>query len=510
MKRLLILLSAMVVLTGCGSKEPEQPPDWPSVCASVDAIREEQGTPAAIDFLKEALADDDLVSFRRDIFAALINEQLANDDTVGAQESYVTFVAENDDCAGIGIDAIAAQLEKTEAGSSIAWCDTLLKEAGSENIKVYALRRLIMAHAEADTLSEMLARLPEVFSLSDQCAVSAVVRWIVGAATRAGDFELLDSLLAASRDHAQENPELNTVLIMAEADALLMRDEHQKAEAFLFANAQNIDDGSLSSRLLWLMDRMEEKEPKSSDRLAYQVIQTLVDCPRSRGDAVGRWLKRATKEASSDLFVQRVNELLDKNIAVERVARAYQDHFYDGIRRGTDAQKAACMAVGERLASNTSLPESRRGSLQLLCLDGAFYRKDFAAALALIEAGIPSHDEAWHAEMKNKVSAHLALAEGRPEEAIAMFRKHMAIVEAWKAPVVNPENGMSMTKEVVLGYNEKRIGDIYAGVPGKEGEAAAAYTRARTWYKEALALLEPDSKEHKAAEEEMAAVPTAP
>ncbi len=509
MKQLLILLSAAVVLTGCGSKKSEQPLDWPSVCAEVDAIREDRGRPAAVEYLKDALADDDLAAFRRDVFTILVGEQLAAGDVAGAQGTYVTFVAENDDCAGLGIDSIAGHLEETEPGSSVAWCDTVLKTTESENVKMQAMRRLVMAHVAADTLSEMLPRLTEVFSLSDARAVSTAMRWIVGAAIQARDFELLNSLLAASRDQAQENPDLNAVLIMAEADSLLIREELQKAETFLFANAQSIDDGSLSSRLLWIMDRLEEREPKSSDRLAYRVIQTLADCPRARGDAAGRWLKRAATEASTDLFVQRSNELLDKNIEVGRVGAEYQKHFYKGIRQGSDAQKAAYLAVGERLATNAALPESRRASLQLLRLDGAFYRKDFAAALAIIDAGIASHDDAWHAEMKNKVSAHLALAEGRPEEAIAMFRKHMAIVEAWEAPVINPENGMSMSKEVVLGFNEKRIGDIYAGIPGKESEAAAAYARARVCYKEALALLEPDSAEHKAAAEELAAVPAA-
>jgi len=112
--------------------------------------------------------------------------------------------------------------------------------------------------------------------------------------------------------------------------------------------------------------------------------------------------------------------------------------------------------------------------------------------------------------MTDKVGAHLALQENRPEDAVALFRKHMERVLAWTAPVMNPENGAKMIKEAVMGFNEKRIGDIYAGMEGRGEDAQAAYGRARNWYQKALELLEPDSLEHKQATAELAAVPAAP
>ena len=130
--------------------------------------------------------------------------------------------------------------------------------------------------------------------------------------------------------------------------------------------------------------------------------------------------------------------------------------------------------------------------------------------MSLLEKGITGHDEHWHSELKDKVGAHLALAEGRHEDAIKLFRVHMARVEVWEQPVVNPEDQTKMTKEAVLGFNEKRIGDIYSEMGSRSEDAKAAYARARGWYQMALSKLEPDSAEHATATAELALVPAAP
>jgi hypothetical protein len=170
-----------------------------------------------------------------------------------------------------------------------------------------------------------------------------------------------------------------------------------------------------------------------------------------------------------------------------------------------DLQKR-CVALVEKINA-ADLSDSLHESLLLLLLDGAFYRNDFKQAYEIVKAGIPGYDEKWHAEMKDKVGAHLALQEGRKSDAIALFRKHMERVAAWTEPVMNPTNGAMMTREAVLGFNEKRIGDIYAGMDGHAEEAKAAYGRARDWYNKAISSAKPGSIEQKLAKEELALVP---
>jgi hypothetical protein len=83
----------------------------------------------------------------------------------------------------------------------------------------------------------------------------------------------------------------------------------------------------------------------------------------------------------------------------------------------------------------------------------------------------------------------------------------MARVDAWTEPVINPANGAGMTREAVLGFNEKRIGDIYSKMEGHAEDAAAAYLRSREWYNKAIAAAKPGSIERKIAEKELAQVP---
>ncbi len=83
----------------------------------------------------------------------------------------------------------------------------------------------------------------------------------------------------------------------------------------------------------------------------------------------------------------------------------------------------------------------------------------------------------------------------------------MERVNAWTDPVINPTNGARMTREAVLGFNEKRIGDIYNGMEGHADDAQAAYLRARDWYTKAIASFEEGSIEYKLAVEELSMVP---
>ena len=81
----------------------------------------------------------------------------------------------------------------------------------------------------------------------------------------------------------------------------------------------------------------------------------------------------------------------------------------------------------------------------------------------------------------NKIKAHLALQKGDKPEAIERFRAFMESVKTWPEPEVDLVTGLIYTKEMCLGLNAKRIGDILSSMNDAQG-AQAAYQEANGYY----------------------------
>jgi hypothetical protein len=105
-----------------------------------------------------------------------------------------------------------------------------------------------------------------------------------------------------------------------------------------------------------------------------------------------------------------------------------------------------------------------------------------------------------------KINAHLALSEGRKEEAIAQFREFMRLIEGGEQNMEDPLSNATVSKEFVLGLNAVRIADLWTSL-GKEQEAAAARAEAKGWYQKALEKTKEGAELRKAVEKEMKKLP---
>jgi hypothetical protein len=139
-------------------------------------------------------------------------------------------------------------------------------------------------------------------------------------------------------------------------------------------------------------------------------------------------------------------------------------------------------------------------------LDGAFVLEDYDRTLRLLEEGIPDREPEWHEMAITKVKAHKALQEGRPLDAVRHFREFMKFVEQREEPERDPSTGILHTREMSLGRNAKRIGDILREA-GQDEEARRAYEEAEQYYAAALEEVEPDSREADLIRTEKAQIP---
>lgn len=203
---------------------------------------------------------------------------------------------------------------------------------------------------------------------------------------------------------------------------------------------------------------------------------------------VARWdLEQLGAETDVLAIVHGLREILAHGIPVQVISSHFTSNLlYPVLVQASEGELQALRdLVLEMEAAAAEAAEFVRMGLGTALLDIYFYLADYRGALARIEQGVPGYDAEWHAELHDKVQAHLAQAEGRAADAVAFYRAHIERVRGWENPLASPEDGRLIVPDEVIALNERRIGDIWKA-EGEHMKAVAAYARAREHYETAL------------------------
>ena len=526
MMKLRMLVSGMMVLglmfgAGC-RKSANDVPDSDSaqtevvpepltmemITAEIEKVKSGDGHDAVIVRLKEMVSSDEYAPFKMNIARMLIDEYLAEEEISFVQNAFLKLAAEDEDIARAGYGKVMQASTTTNSADVAAWYEKILVSPVSDSMKGYTWQLLVQSYSDAESIQPLVERLDEILSLSEPGASFGVIRVIISVGLKTGDYEGLANLIAAVRERAADKTELVHLMLQAEADVLLQQGQLEKTAEFLSLNAEALGDSALHRLTVKALHRCAADK---NDALAAKLVENAYaggnKYPSTRNAVALILVRNAGKSKKPELFLSQIKRAIDAGVSVPQLIAVLRDGFYMVMTAGNAEYQKSCMELVAKLNGEDGLSESTHQSLALLLLDGAFYQNDFRAAYKVIKDGVPGYDEKWHEEMADKVGAHLALQEGRSEDAIALFRKHMARVEAWTEPVINPTNGARMTREAVMGFNEKRIGDIYSKMDGHAEDAKASYLKSREWYNKAIAAAKPGSIERKIAEEELAQIP---
>lgn len=249
---------------------------------------------------------------------------------------------------------------------------------------------------------------------------------------------------------------------------------------------------------------IRNKNYAMADDVALSVVTNSLEKPMSYEYAIRQWIGMTEYGKNGDL-PERLSLLVSQNRAMEEVASLFVRYGYDG-----ELEKFFIFemkAIGEKILP-TVQNEDLRSTVRMLILDYCFLLEDYDRAISLIEDGFSIQDEKWHAMSLAKVRAHKALKEKRPLEAITHFRAFMEVVAFSEEETSDPSTGIVHTKEMILGRNAKRIGDIYLSV-NENLKADAAYKEARSYYETTLNATK-DPEIVALVKEELAALPQEP
>jgi len=489
-------------------EEVSEPATMESVVAEIEELKSGKGHDAVISRLKEMVESDEFAPLKMNIAGMMIDEYLAEEELRVVQDTYLKLAAEDEVIARAGYGRVLQASTTTNSADIVSWYEKILAAPVSDSMKTHTWQFLVSSQSDKKSIQPFVERLDEILSLSEPGGSFGVLRAITSVGLKTGDYEGLANLIAAVRERAADKSDLIHLMLQTECEAMLQQGKLDDVAAFLSANAEALGDSALRGLTVKTLRRCGAD---GNDELAAKLVESAYAAgdkyPSTRNAVASILVRNAGKSKKPELFLSQIERAIGAGVPVPQLIAVLRDGFYMVMTAGNAEYQKSCMELVAKLNGGDGLSESTHQSLALLLLDGAFYQNDFRSAYKVIKDGVPGYDEKWHEEMADKVGAHLALQEGRSEDAIALFRKHMARVEAWTEPVINPTNGARMTREAVMGFNEKRIGDIYSKMEGHADDAKASYLKSREWYNKAIAAAKPGSIERKIAEEELAQVP---
>jgi hypothetical protein len=311
---------------------------------------------------------------------------------------------------------------------------------------------------------------------------------------------------------AGNDGDLRWMVVQAQVDMPMCQGKWAEGEKKFMEAAGVLPDNELNALLSRVLSRAKAAnvanvQPEMTDRLCEYVLSHHRDKHNTVRSAAFRWLD--PRQTGKDVAVvpKRIAWLLDKRVDSDLVYNIYSRRFYDVVGSDNRVSILAMMEVGEKILLSEVEPESR-GQIQTMLADGAFVMEDYAKAIKIIEEGVQGRDVAWHEMSLLKTKAHLALKEGRNRDAVEHLRKFMDCVARWKQPEQDPVTGVFYSKEMCLGRNGRRIGDILK-TAGDNQAAEQAYAGARKNLGAALSEVKADSPEAEVIRAELSKLPPA-
>lgn len=466
-----------------GEEIPMEPDPLSELFMKAEELFASGATNETVKLLSDALENKDFADYRTQIFPSIVRLLLMAEDVDGARERVLAAYASGDDALAESVlGSIFFHYANTgDTSAALAWTDTVMK---IENLPQRVRRSFVEWHITAAIDAgddECVAKAAEaLFASAPEDGATEILRRSMETLISRGKNDLLADIIARAGKSVTSDPATRDLLAVMRIRLLALQNKWD-ALPDAFAAASTLSDKDLHYALRTAI-------PQAAKANRFGIVDTICEaiaCAQtsntmSRGYAARQWLDSASKTDLAEVPA-RLETLIDKNLKLSDVSSVFLRHAYDNV---DDLKFTSTMkAIAERISSLSG--DDSRTSLRTILLDYSFLLDDYDTALAILAERISGYDDNWHNMATAKIKAHKALKENRPLDAIREFRAFMAVIQTSDEETSDPATGIVHTRDMILGRNAARIGDIYAGIPDAE-KAAAAYTEARDYYKAAL------------------------
>lgn len=455
--------------------------------SAIDQLLYAGDTNAATAKLTQAVDDPAFAAERSRLFESLIRFLLYTEQVATAQETLLAALAQEPEQAQGVVGYIYGHLERqADPAARLAWTEQLLALKGQPEIERKAFEWRLLTLQQIGGSDALTAAMAEAMTRFAPEVTAPMMERLALTALANSRLEQVD-LLVVQLKPATAGAYRDLVQALTLRLAIERAQWTQVTEQFPAA-AKALPDATLSRiwRSLAAAAHKAHQEALLAP-LAEQIVREQSAKQATARAAAREWLAWAKSSGDIGAIPERLELLKARKFDVRDLYELFNTYFYATI--DDPVALKAMMDFGEALLPQLD-NEASLASLKTMTLDGSFVAEDYDRALRMLEAGIPKRDAAWHTMAITKVKAHRALLQQKPQEAVGHFRDFMRCIEQSEdADNVDPASGVVHTKEMILGRNAKRIGDILSDAKDLKG-AEAAYAEARSYYRKALEHVE--------------------
>ena len=429
-------------------------------------------------------------------FTCLLNSLLQCNDEDYARNQYFAVIGQDMNLtrAGFGILYRYYQ-EKKDTEAVIEWTKMLVDAPLPDDLSEKAFGWHMQAWCVKGPFDEVLMLVPVCVKKFNVAVSLRVLNGFTQFLFKSKEYDNADSLITAIEKESGISPDLCDLAVVLRTELLFSEERWSEAEKQFEKAGSILPDGELRRCFKYVAAKcIQEKQYKLVDRLCDFVLRTQTGKKTARIEAARQWLAIAKMQKHVADIPGRLQILLQLNISPDVFLSIYDKLFYFVISDGTRDDLLGMLRFNNQLAVLLE-KEEEIGLIKVLGVDGSFMLEDYDGALKILKQGIPDRDEDWHKIAINKGLAHLALQQGRKKEAIKRFRAFMEVVSERQSSELDPLTGIMHSKEMCLGFNAKRIGDILASMGDIEA-SRRAYDEAEQYYQKAIKEIKPDTHKY--------------
>lgn len=488
--------------------QEEKIKEMEAMCAEAEKLAGEDKIPEALKILRAAMKREDFQALKSDLFFRTLYMLINLKKIEQAQDLYLEYsqIEEEQELAQSAFGIIEQTLAAEKKFPELAlWCVKLSEMPRTGNFlpaladwHFKALLAMKVPNASTKLLEHYETRLPSPIwnNFANTISKSLLQENMIDEAK---------NLLKYLQSKLNLRPDAQPICFALQLQILAAEKKWPESCAFLAGLISETDDNIVTPLYNQLQNHLFTEHlyelADSSSKLALEQKEK----PKLRQAASRSYMRAALQQENAPIILKRIIELRDMGFDNTALVGWLSEAHSTVMRQGTQAELESMLAIAKPIMG-PSLKADNRSVLAGIMLDLMFKLELFSGAAAVLDAGVPEQDKAWHESMKNKVLAHLALKEGRKEEALERFTRFLNESVTKFEETYDPITGERVTRNMVLALNHKRIGEIQAEL-GKKAEAEASFENARKFYDAALKTAKPNSEQEKRLKAERDSMP---
>lgn len=415
-------------------------------------------------------------------FNTLLNTLLTVGNLMEAERVYQDTIARHDGLPRDYYNRLRQYyVSQSNAPAMLEWTTSLQTKALPPDLRVQAFAWLLEASRTVGPVSRVMDLVPVCITNLDVATSRGLLTGVITAYDSAGDQASANKVLDAIESTARLQAELRLLATCQRVNLLFSAAQWAKAEKRFQKEAKALPDGELTACFQYARAcAIRTDQFDLLDRLCVWILKEQKKKPGTWQAAASAWLESAKVRKSVADIPVRLEALMQMGCPPKNLVLYYYKYWSVVVKEGKPADLVALLKFSERLSAVVDDKQDKE-MIRAYALDGYFLLEDYDRALILLEKPLSYMEGADHAIAINKIKAHLALQKGNKPEAVERFRAFMETVKTWPEPEVDPLTGLIYTKEMCLGLNARRIGDILSSMNNAQG-AQAAYQEADGYY----------------------------